>query len=525
MGSFLRLIRLKLRIIMTTKSKVSGKKVSLAKTLDRFKEVHGNKYDYSLITEETYKNATTKVKIICPVHGVFEQRPYAHYNGQECKECSLETVKRKLSLTYEEFLERSQSIHEGFYDYSLIDKDNFLLIKSVNIICPVHGVFEQNKNSHILGKGCRRCGYLKTNPSSTTEEFIKKAAERHNNRYDYSLVEYTTNKSRVKIICKDHGVFEQRPDNHLMGQNCPVCGSISRATSTFSYPSKLETKIAEFLDSKNIEYITSDREILGGQELDILIPSKNIAIECNGLYWHSELYKTDKNYHLDKTLNSEKKDIQLLHLWENEINDKFDKVCSIIESKLGISENRIYARKCYIKLVDTKDATKFQEDNHLQGSVGSRIKLGLFYQDELVSLMTFGIPRFNTNYKFELLRFCSLKGYSVVGGASKLFRYFVNNYMDTDDKIISYANRRISNGNLYRKLGFTELAASEPSYFYHGVNGTIYQRYQAQKHKLKSILGENFNPTLTEKENMNNNGYYRVYDCGNLVFEYKKGLL
>jgi hypothetical protein len=159
------------------------------------------------------------------------------------------------------------------------------------------------------------------------------------------------------------------------------------------------------------------------------------------------------------------------------------------------------------------------DKNHLQGYSNSSIKIGLFYNKELISVMTFGKPRFNKNYEYELLRFCNKLNTSVIGGASKLFSYFLKNYFQHGEKIVSYANIRISDGGLYHKLGFIEKEKTDPNYFYFKSN-RIYTRYQCQKSKLLKLLGDEFNSNLTEKENMNNNDYKIVYDCGNYVFEY-----
>ena len=158
------------------------------------------------------------------------------------------------------------------------------------------------------------------------------------------------------------------------------------------------------------------------------------------------------------------------------------------------------------------------EENHLQGKDTSSIRYGLFFDNELVSVMTFGKPRFNKNYDFELIRFASKLGFQVVGAFGKLLKHFTINF--PDKSIISYADRRYSKGKVYLSNGFDLTNASKPNYFY--VRGIEkYNRYQCQKHKLKNILGECFDENLTETENMIFNGFSKVFDCGNLVFTYK----
>jgi hypothetical protein len=285
-------------------------------------------------------------------------------------------------------------------------------------------------------------------------------------------------------------------------------------------------QLANWIQSlSNISIINNERKILSGKELDIFIPSCKLAIEYDGLMFHSfgksehsifDNHKLDnKNNHLHKTEECAKQGIQLLHIFENEWLNKQDIWKSVIKSKLGLNQ-RLFARKCEIKEIEYKTSSEFLESNHLQGSSASSIQLGLFYNNELVSVMTFGKSRYNKKYQYELLRFCSKLDCCIIGGASKLFNYFVKRYQPKS--IISYANRRWSDGNLYRKIGFDEINKTEPNYFYFKPSEYILQsRIKFQKHKLEEQL-ESFDNSLTETENMYNNGYRKIYDCGNYVF-------
>ena len=256
-------------------------------------------------------------------------------------------------------------------------------------------------------------------------------------------------------------------------------------------------------------------------ELDLYSKEHKLAIEINGIYRHSSEFKP-KNYHLEKTIACESNGIQLLHFWDTEIENNFDLVKSMIASRLGKSNRKIYARKCYIALVDNETRRKFEKENHLQGDGNSTVNLGLYLETnlfpELVSIMTFAKPRFNKKYDWELIRFCSLKYTNVIGGASKLFKYFLDRY---EGNIITYANRRFSQGNLYKQLGFTNMGCSAPNYWY-VIDGNLVSRNRCQKHKLKKILGDKFNSELSESENMLSAGYHRIFDCGNMVFAYER---
>ena len=289
---------------------------------------------------------------------------------------------------------------------------------------------------------------------------------------------------------------------------------------------KIQFDIYKFVLYNDSNAIFNDRKVLFPKELDIYIPDKNLAIEFDGLMHHSygkhkfsifNNINENKNIHLEKTNLCNNKGIQLLRIFENEWNYKKEIWKSIILNKLGLS-NKIFARKCIIKEISYSDSKNFLEENHLQGNCLSKINIGLFYNNKLVSLMTFGKSRFNKNYDWELLRFCNKLNTSVIGGASKLLKYFRNNYKGS---IISYANKRWSNGSLYKKLGFNLVRETEPNYFYFLESDYIlHSRIDFQKHKLKSKL-KIFDENLTETQNMYNNDYRKIYDCGNYVFELK----
>ena len=272
--------------------------------------------------------------------------------------------------------------------------------------------------------------------------------------------------------------------------------------------SKAESDLFDWIPTQNKEQ--GNRTVISPLELDIYLPDINLAIEYDGINWHSDLYKP-KNYHLNKTLKCNEVNITLFHIFET---DNIEIWKSMISNKLKLNQ-KIYARKCTIKELEYKEVKEFLDNNHLQKSCTSKINLGLFYNSELVEVMTFSTPRFNKKYDYELIRLCTKKYTSVVGGASKLFKYFRNKFKGS---IVSYANRRFSDGGIYKQLGFTELKASSPNYFYYK-DGCFLNRVQCQKHKLVKML-DKFDPNMTEYENMTNNNFLRIYDCGNLVFEF-----
>ena len=226
------------------------------------------------------------------------------------------------------------------------------------------------------------------------------------------------------------------------------------------------------------------------------------------------------NKHLNKHNLCKENNIQLIQFTDLDFINKPEICYSIINSKLSINQNKIFARKCKIKIVSNKESKEFLNSNHIQGYTSSKINLGLIYENELIQLMTFSNARLNKNYSYELIRLASKINHQIIGGSEKLFNYFKDNYLKENESIISYCDISKFSGSVYSKLGFKEIHQSSPNYFYWKTNSTILEsRQKFQKHKLKNLL-ENFDPNLTEKENMINNNYSIYYDCGNKVFVY-----
>jgi endogenous inhibitor of DNA gyrase (YacG/DUF329 family) len=330
--------------------------------------------------------------------------------------------------------------------------------------------------------------------------------------------------SRIELL-KDTDIEIIDFKDDIFTYKCKKCGNIWENSYSYLYPvcrkchpwthSRFETEVADYIKSLGIEnIITNDREVIKPLELDIYLPDFNLAIECNGLYWHKEDIK-GKDYHQRKTNLCKERDIQLIHIWEDWWINKKEIIQSIINNKLGLNTIKIYGRDTEIKELENKESKIFLEENHIQGAINSSVNIGLYYNNELVSLITFGKSRYDKEYDWELLRFCNKRYTNVIGGASKLFNYFSNNYLN-NKTIISYALMDISNGTLYSNLGFTLKGTTQPNYFY--VKDLQREsRLKYQKHKLKDIL-EKYDENLSEKENMFLNRYLRVYDSGSLIF-------
>jgi hypothetical protein len=291
------------------------------------------------------------------------------------------------------------------------------------------------------------------------------------------------------------------------------------------FGSSLEEKeLVDFIKTLDNNIITNSRNIINPYELDIYIPNYNIAIEYNGLYWHSEKGGKYQGYHINKFKICLDKNIHLIQIFSDEWINKKEIVKSRLKNLLKQTPNKIYARKCKIKEISPKQKNDFLNQNHIQGEDKSKIKLGLFHDNELISVMTFGYPRKaigkknnSNNNEYELIRFCNKLNNNVIGGASKLLRFFIKYYTPTN--IYSFADNRWSNpeNNLYKNIGFNFKSYSQPGYWYTKDFLIRLHRFNFNKQKL---IKYNKESNLTEFEIMDKLGYYRVWDCGVSRYEY-----
>jgi len=335
----------------------------------------------------------------------------------------------------------------------------------------------------------------------------------------YKLIKCEADDLKIKNIKCGHifnihrSLFNQR--NRFGVTVCTICNPIDNHISDFQ--NSIKKFISSIYSGKIINNYKPNK-----YEIDIFLPDLNIGFECNGLWWHSELYK-EKEYHINKLNYFKEKNIEIINIWEDNWKNKQVIVKSIILNKLNKTPNKIYARKTKIKeVIDNKLIRKFLDKNHLHGFVGSTVKLGLFFDNELVSLMTFGKRRIAMGKKstneseFELLRFCNKLNTNIIGGASKLFKYFIKNYKPKE--ITTYADRSYSNGKLYKILGFTPKGNTQANYYYfHKDIGIRLNRFNFRKDIL---IKNGYDKNKTESEIMKSRYYYKIYDCGNLRFKY-----
>jgi hypothetical protein len=316
-----------------------------------------------------------------------------------------------------------------------------------------------------------------------------------------------SNSTKYPFKCVKCGnVFE----DHLMCGHTPRC--------FHCYPkhlgiSKMEKAISEFVSSLGVEIIENNRSILHGKELDIYIPSHNLAIEFNGLYWHSESMGTNKYHHLNKTLKCKEQGIKLIHIFEDEWLNKKEIVKALISSSLSIFQASINCIDCDIQMVSDDIARLFLNDNCIQG-YSDGIYFGLYSDGELVSILTC----LNHEDSIEAISFCN-KLYTDVHGSMDMLLFYAAEHYQKKDVIIQVDLRHLNEQSLYVDLD-DAIGITEPAFHYIKSWQRIHQQ-DVQQHLLQNKLAI-FDPVLSEWENMQLNGYDRIWDCGSAIYSWSQ---
>ncbi len=355
--------------------------------------------------------------------------------------------------------------------------------------------------------------------NKTIDVFYKDYRDRINkkiNNLEYEFISFDKDLSTIlNFNCKKcNTTFSILPYQfyYRLNSNLSIC------TNCYPISDNSSIKQIEIFNFINENYngciIQNDRTIVSPYEIDVYLPDLNIGFEFNGIFWHSDKFKDD-NYHYKKNKMAIDNGIKLYTIWEDDWNIKRDICKSFILNKLSKSI-KIGARKTEIRNVKYLESKKFLDENHLQGDVKSSIRLGLFYKNELVSLMTFSKLRLPLNRKmvknndvYELTRFCSKLNMVIVGGSSKLLKHFISEY--NPKEIQTYSDNLISDGNLYKNLGFSYIHESKPGYWYL-INGIRQHRFNWRKQKLVSM---GYDVNKSEREIMLELGFYRIYNAGN----------
>lgn len=442
-----------------------------------------------------YSVLTKKFDFICPNNHTGSMRLDHWRKGVRCAVCS---GNKKLTIEYV----RASFIEEG---YVLLSEEYINSSSLLECICPNDHTYKVSWNNWSTGYRCSTCSGRK----------VKDIAEIYSSFSDegYLLTEssYINNKAPLSCICPNNHIYSVSWDNwNSKSSRCPRCSEWGK--------SKAELELLDFIkEIYSGEILTNDRTVLGNKELDIVLPQLNLAIEYCGLYWHSEALGKDRYYHVNKLNTCLDKNIKLITIFEDEWVSNKDVVKSRLGSYINSSNNtKVFARKCKIQEISSATAKAFCTENHLQGyGAGASIRLGCFYLDELIAVMTFSKPSLAKGIKsaqegvWELHRFCTKKNFTLLGGASKLLSFFEKNYFCI--KIYSFADRRWSNGKLYDCLGFKKDSITQPNYWYFIDNTKRLHRFGFRKTKYEKDTG-------TEKSLRIKQGFSIIWDCGNLKY-------
>lgn len=374
-------------------------------------------------------------------------------------------------------------------------KDNLFEEFGVTNICQIPEIKEKMNQTHL-----RRYNRIRANQ-------IHFSDESYNIKYDkQKLIELYDSGLTIEDIAKELNIGHSQLCIQFKNFGIEIHQAVGQ-TQLYNF-------IKSIYDDK---IIMNDRKLLSGKEIDIFLPELNVGFEFDGMFWHSENSSGKTNYHYEKDVLAKTIGIKLFHITDFEWKNKQELVKSRISSLLGKNE-KIYARKTEVKVLDKSIATIFFDNNHIQGNVGASFYCGLFYNETLVAAMSFGKSRYSKN-QFELLRFCNLQNINVIGGASKLFK-FAATQLNAND-IISYSDIRWGTGNLYLNLGFEHIRDNKPSYSYTCNYRTFESRIKYQKHKLEKILPI-YDKNLSEWENMKLNNFDRYWNSGNSVYVWTK---
>ena len=453
-------------------------------------EVHGDKYDYSKVN---YINNNTNVIITCPIHGDFTQAPSNHLSGKGCWKCGREISKQKNRKTTNEFIENARKVHGDKYEYS---KTIYTTSTTpVIITCKIHGDFEQSPNIHLAGCGCQKCGknmwiHEKT---LTTDQFIKRAEVKHHGKYTYEKSVYVKHDIPIIITCREHGDFKSTPDNHLQGKGCPVCSKTNPITEDKLFE-EIRLMYRENEVQKHVKGL-----LWGRGEIDIYIPKIKLGIEYNGLIWHSEKFKTDKKYHINKTNSAIENGIELIHIFEDEYINKKELVLGFLNNKLGNYSSILLSSQYIIKEISSRDSIEFYSKFSLLDYKPSTLNIGAYRNNnELVAVMSLR----KTKNGWKIYNLVKNFNYNIINIEQNMFEYFVDHFKpDIVDWIVDRRFFPCGIDNL-EDIGFNIKKITTPNVYYTN------KQLRLTKNKLKNTQSKS--------------KFYKIWDSGNIIYNWKK---
>nr|QMP83408.1 MAG: hypothetical protein [Caudoviricetes sp.] len=419
---------------------------------------------------------------------------YRKYCSNKCQaESSKETRKRTILERYGEF---------PFCSKSSVEKRKKTCLEKYGTEFPFQNKEIQGKQTQTMSimYGVENPSKLQEVKDKKTKTCLKNWGTENPNQCE------EIHKRKKKTSFEKYGVeyFFQSDEFREMSKHFPG-----------SNKSNAESEVLEFLKTIiDSEIEQGNKSILNGKELDILIKDKSIAIEYCGLYWHSNKFRNN-TYHKEKFSQCDKQGIRLITLFEDEWLRNKDLVKIKLSHILNVNvTKKIYARKCFIKLIDYKEKSEFFNKYHIQGNGNSSVNIGLYFESELVSCMSFKKRKQGV---FELDRYATK--YNVVGGFGKLLSYFKSSY--DWNEIITFADLRWHNGEVYKLFGFELDKIINPDYCYY-INNKRSHKFNFRKKAIQKKFPDMYDDTLSESENMKNIGILKIYDCGKIRFKLTK---
>ena len=431
----------------------------------------------------------------------------SYFKTDECKERLKELAERNGADSYSKTDECKRKIRESFerkYGCFYVQTEDFKN-KSKNTSLDKYGVEFPIQNEEVKQR-IKNANIKKYGVSNYNQRLIKNYSVWNSKEKMENFLSSFDVKPSLKEISEYFNVDETALHNkygNFFDQYIDLNPKRSR----------YEDDIEEFLVSLGVKnIIKNDRSVLDGKEIDLYIPEEKLGIEFNGDYWHSDIFKNDHNgrstYQQKKSLAAEKKGVFIFTVFEREWNDILtrENIKDRLKSLLIKNSRKIPARKCSLCELDTSERSEFLNLNHIQGNCGASMSYGLKYQGELVACMCFSHPK-SEKYTWELSRFCTKRGVTVQGGASKLFKEFINRNLSVGDTVSSYSDITKTKGNLYKILGFELISVNSPNYVWiNFATKDVRTRYQEKE--------------AGEVERMHSLGYHRVCDCGTKTWVY-----
>lgn len=506
-------------------------KVKEGFTLEHMKSLIDSKrqehYDYKIKpTSDGRYLGNVPLKITCNIHtntviGKFSDLITRKVKGRATSGilrcCTKETLARTLSqwkadIKHDKLCETGEP-----YSYKLVTSPRVVSTDRLTVICPAHGPKEVYAFAHLTSK--LSCCRFQGTGHRVSKEYIIRNMQRLEPQHLYEVeMGLSFPESRVWVICDKHGRSEidtkfcRVPKTMFnKGNFCKECTEIYHSGTEQKLVAALRNRYGEFLTLKVNLHLKGH----GQKRLDLYLPKYRLGIEVNGVYWHSE-EKKGRNAHVEKRRILAEYGIPLLQFTDLEIEQKLPIVISMINSRMG--KNKVhYARKFEVEPITPQEAKQFFNDNHISGFIPAARYLGMRSSTgAVVCAASFGVPRFNKSAQWELLRFATLRGHTIVGALSRIVKNFLRT-LDPGTTLISYADLRYGTGDAYAKSGFHLLRENPPGYGYFRALKYV-SRYQCQNKNLPRLLGDAYNPSLSSRENMEQNGWRRLYDAGNILY-------